>query len=75
MKTTILQTANKALSVLLMASILAVGAYAVHLTKVHATVTVTFGDALPQTFAVADAVDLSQLEMPAIPPRKPKLPK
>jgi len=61
MKNVIYRTVNKALALTLMISIIAVGGYAVHLTHIYAKVTVSFGEAPVQTFAVADALDLRQL--------------
>ena len=67
------RAANKALAVTLTGAIIATGAFAVHLTHVHASVTVTFGDAMPQQVLIADALDMEQLS--PIPQRKPKVSK
>ncbi|CAM5999262.1 unnamed protein product [Sphagnum balticum] len=67
------RAANKALAITLTGAIIATGAFAVHLTHVHASVTVTFGDAMPQQVLVADELDIAQLA--PLPQRKPKVSK
>lgn len=52
---------HKALALTLMISIVAVGGFAIHLTHVHAEVTVSFGDPVEQKFAVADVIPQSML--------------
>ena len=67
------RAANKALAFTLTGAIIATGAFAVHLTHVHGSVTVTFGDPVPQQVHVADALDMAQLS--PLPQRKPKVSK
>ena len=73
MRTAIHLAFLKALSVALVAAIVGVGVFAIHLTHVTASITVTLGDQVPQQVVLADALDMSQL-MP-YPQHKPRAPK
>jgi hypothetical protein len=58
MKYRIYHAINKALMFTLMLAIIGVGGYAIHLTHVHATITVSFGDrTLLQETQLAAIVD------------------
>jgi hypothetical protein len=68
--------AHKALAITLVAAVIATGVLAIHLTHVHASVTVTFGDPVPEQIVMADAINIAQLEpLPPFPQHKPKVPK
>ena len=62
MKTLIIHATLKALFLVQIIALIATGAYAVHLTHINASITVTFGEVQPsKQVALADAVDLSLL--------------
>ena len=65
----IMKNILKALALCLMLSIVATGAFAVHLTHVNASLTITFGEPADRQVAIAEAVDMSQLH--PLPLRKP----
>jgi hypothetical protein len=71
MKNIILKYTLKALCLTLALCIVATGAFALHLTHVNASITVTFGEQpKEQHYALADAVDMSALT--PLPTRKPR---
>lgn len=66
-----MQSVLKALALTLMLSIVATGAFAIHLTHVSASVTITFGEqpAAQKQVAAADVINTSQLRPLPLPSR------
>jgi uncharacterized membrane protein YqgA involved in biofilm formation len=63
--------ANKALAAALIASILGVGVFAVSLTRVSASITLTFGQQPKQFAEAVTASDLQQFAAIPVPQHKP----
>ena len=69
MKNIILKYALKVSILTFALATVALGVLAFHLTHVHASITITFGDPLPERVAMADIVDMNQ--MIPLPQHKP----
>ena len=69
MRNALIKYSLKALALTLMLSIVATGAFAIHLTHINASVTITFGEQLPvvKQVALANVVDTSQLQPLPVP--------
>ena len=74
MRNRIYRAANQALALTLIAAIVAVGAFAVSLTHISASITITFGEQPKQfaeTVSMADLKQFAALPL-SVPGRKPR---